>query len=656
MSGSIPLLDHHGIHEIMIRNNILPSPTFQIIDIKKFGSAATKYKLTLSDGNYFTVAFLNQRLNHLIENDEIKNLTVIRILDYIVHPTHDRPLIVIQNLECIKHLDVKYGDPKDIDVISSQLSQLSSLPSPKQSPCGSIDTQGNNSANAQGSAQQYTNDRDENSILTPPLDDLSAPPTPPRLNEVKNANRQQQNGIIQQNLNQFFNQTQNTVKRHCYIDICYLNPYINQWMILARVVMKGSVFNFNGRDKKPGKLLNITLKDKSGSEIRGTFFNELVDLYDPIIEQGKVYQITGNIGMIREKNSKFNSTLHDYEISFNSSVKIQPMPDDSSIGNLTYRFVKLASLLNSHPKSSVDILAYVVKVSELTQISTPFKQAEKREVILADDSNVKCNLTLWDNDARNFPNDCGFIVALKDAKLSDYKGRTLSSPSVITAHPNITDFPEVLDIQKWLDINKITPNEVGYFDKIESISDNMGKATNYIFLSQINELGLGSQENKADFGTAYLVLSDIFVNRKLYYPACPNQECNYKGLIFNNDSYYCQKCQRVIEEPAYRYNFAVRMADFSGTATLNVLGDDRIGSLFTGVDAMDWHNQTDGLEESEIRQLVIPRFFTPVKVRCMMKTETYGGNSRIKINISSAKVIDFAEGAKFFANEIKKFL
>ncbi|OHT09579.1 hypothetical protein TRFO_21458 [Tritrichomonas foetus] len=466
-------------------------------------------------------------------------------------------------------------------------------------------------------------------------------------NQTPNVNQNQNlNQNNQQNLQTFFNATQNTARRQHVIDIENLNPYIGTWTIIARVVMKGTIFTFSGKDGRPGKLLNITLKDRGGGEIRGTFFNEQVDVFEPSIEQDKVYQVSG--GIIKYKNPRFNTTPHDYEISFNSLTKFIPLPDDPTIGKLSYRFVKLANLPNYPPRSTVDIIAFVVSVGEISTLNVRDHETEKREIVICDDSGVKCDLTLWEKEARAFPNTPGFVCAFKDCKLSDFKGRTLSSPTIVEVRP--TTFPEIYTIQSWIDSGVD-------FDKLETVSNGGGDFhRQFIFLSQINELGLGTQPEKPDYGTAYLVLSDIYVNRKLYYVACPNPDCKFKGLTLNNDSYFCNRCQKLYDTPAYRYNFSVKLNDFSGSVTMSILGDDQIGALFTGgKTAQEWHDETDDMEEAQIRQLVSPQFFMPLKVRCRMKTDTYGGMSTVKMNIFAASKVDFAEGAIFFANEINKF-
>ena len=67
-----------------------------------------------------------------------------------------------------------------------------------------------------------------------------------------------------------------------------LNPYSsNKWTIKARVTSKGEVRNWTNA-RGAGKLFSVDLLDELGGEIRGTFFNQQVDKFEPLLEKDKV--------------------------------------------------------------------------------------------------------------------------------------------------------------------------------------------------------------------------------------------------------------------------------------------------------------------------------------------------------------------------------
>lgn len=679
----------------MVLNERPQNSILQIIQIKEMTSktASRKFRIALSDGDYYTSAILGSQLNPLIESNDLCQNTIIMLKEFTLTPTIDKQLLIAINVEPVMQYHSIIGNPNNVLSVSQQnsgigsqiirqqhqqhteMSNSNSRPIPQEinnnsnSRQATQETNNSNNSNSRPVTQENVNQLANSTIPTEQsrIDSLNKPTSsvnqipysqhidlisssdqsqqiqPPPSNQDKN--RESSQKVI----SNFFNATQNTARRHAYISIEMLNPYIISWTILARVVMKGTIFNYVGRDGRPGKLFSVTLKDRSDSEIRGTFFNDQVDINYPIIEQDKVYQVSG--GLIKEKNPRFNSSPCDYEISFNSSTKFVPMPDDHSIGKLTYRFKKLADLPNIPPKTAVDIIGYVISVGEVQTINLKDnKTTEKRDIVICDDSNVKCDMTLWDKDAKDFPNDGGFIVAFKDAKLSDFKGRTLSSPSNIIIRPT---FPEANEIQNWIIDSQ--SNDSFDFNKMVTVSNGGESTRSYIYLSQINDLELGTHE-KPDYGIIFATLQDVMLNRKLYYAACPNPDCKYKGLTITNDqSYFCDRCQRIVESPVYRYMFSIKVQDFTGSTFMSFLGDDQIGSLFTGMTALEWHDETDALEENEVRQIVQQKFFMNLKLRCRIKTDQYGGKSSIKTNIFAAQSLDYAEGARFFANEINKY-
>lgn len=101
-----------------------------------------------------------------------------------------------------------------------------------------------------------------------------------------------------------------------------LNPYVNKWTIKARyppppfssqsdhdarkpltlvffrpcapprVTAKSDIRRWNNA-KGEGTLFSVDLLDEQGSEIRGTFFKELVDKFYTMLDTGRVFLFSG---------------------------------------------------------------------------------------------------------------------------------------------------------------------------------------------------------------------------------------------------------------------------------------------------------------------------------------------------------------------------
>ena len=150
--------------------------------------------------------------------------------------------------------------------------------------------------------------------------------------------------------------------------IASLNPYQNKWTIKARITNKAEIKNYNSA-KGAGKLCSIDLLDNQGGEIRATMFNEQVDAFYPILEKGAVYIISG--GSIKQANKKFSHLKHEYEITFNSTTRIERVAvDTGDIKQMVYEFVSIADIASKAKEDIVDVLAVVVQVGDLTSFLT----------------------------------------------------------------------------------------------------------------------------------------------------------------------------------------------------------------------------------------------------------------------------------------------
>ena len=79
----------------------------------------------------------------------------------------------------------------------------------------------------------------------------------------------------------------------------------------------------------------MELLDESG-EIRATAFRDLVDKLYPALEVGKVYYIKG--ASVKPANRKFNSTRHNYELTFEATSTVVPCAEEQAPDIPTIKF------------------------------------------------------------------------------------------------------------------------------------------------------------------------------------------------------------------------------------------------------------------------------------------------------------------------------
>ena len=78
---------------------------------------------------------------------------------------------------------------------------------------------------------------------------------------------------------------------------------------------------------------------------------------------------------------------------------------------------------------TIDTIGCVVQISALTQINIKQTgtQKDRRNVIIADESNYCVTVSMWGSNARNDSYNEGQVLALRGARVSDYNGRSLNS-------------------------------------------------------------------------------------------------------------------------------------------------------------------------------------------------------------------------------------
>lgn len=100
-----------------------------------------------------------------------------------------------------------------------------------------------------------------------------------------------------------------------------LSPYQNKWTIKARVTNRSEIKHWSNQ-RGEGKLFSVTLMDETG-EIRATGFNDAVDNFYNVLEEGKVFYISR--ARINIAKKQFSSVNNEYEITFEKDTEITPV-------------------------------------------------------------------------------------------------------------------------------------------------------------------------------------------------------------------------------------------------------------------------------------------------------------------------------------------
>ena len=98
-----------------------------------------------------------------------------------------------------------------------------------------------------------------------------------------------------------------------------VSPYQSKWTIKARVTHKSEIKTWSNT-KSEGKLFTVHFLDESG-EIRATGFNQEVDQFYEVLQEGQVYYVSKcRVGMAKKQ---FSTIPNDYELTINRDTEIE---------------------------------------------------------------------------------------------------------------------------------------------------------------------------------------------------------------------------------------------------------------------------------------------------------------------------------------------
>jgi len=112
--------------------------------------------------------------------------------------------------------------------------------------------------------------------------------------------------------------------------------------------------------------------------------------------------------------------------------------------------VGLKGIQDMVQQQAVDVIGVLVETGQIGNV--PLKtggQKARRNVQIGDESGLKIQLTLWGNLANQFDLQVGQVLAVKNAKVSDFGGKSLNSgddSSLIYIAP---DHARTHELQKW---------------------------------------------------------------------------------------------------------------------------------------------------------------------------------------------------------------
>ena len=402
-----------------------------------------------------------------------------------------------------------------------------------------------------------------------------------------------------------------------------ISPYTHKWTIKARCTHKGDIKTWHNKNGE-GKLFSVNFLDESG-EIRGTGFNDAVDQWYEVLQEGSVYYISSPC-RVQLAKKQFSNLNNDYELTFERDTVIEKAEDSDDVPKVNFNFTTLADLQSVEKDNTIDCIGILQEVGEVSEIvaKTSGKPYSKRELTLVDNTGFNVRLTIWGKTAESFDGQPESVVAFKGVKVSDFGGRSLSllSSGTMVMGP---DMDEAHRLKGWYD-------GAGRTERFQSHADTMSTAgatgssgrDATVTVAQVMDERLGQTE-KADYFN--VKASIIFVrNSNPAYPACRSQDCQKKVVEIEVGQWRCDKCDVTWDRPEYRYILSINVADHTGAIWLSCFNDQGVQVMGMTADEL-MQLQEDG-EEARVRDAFAAANCKTFVFRCRAKSEMYNDDSK----------------------------
>ncbi|KAG9244496.1 putative RFA1 protein [Calycina marina] len=579
--------------------NRFPVPVFQCVQIKKLGSQGDsnpeRYRIVLSDVSNFVQSMLATQANHVVHDDKLKKGSIVRLKSYQANAVKGKRILIVLDLEVIEHLGEmdKIGEPVALMVKEEQDIK------PMNTTISGDGFYGNSGGKPQQQQQQV-----QKSLPSRPTGNTSIYP------------------------------------------IEGLSPYHNKWTIKARVTNKSDIKTWH-KQTGDGKLFSVNLLDQSG-EIKATGFNDQCDLLYEQLQEGSVYYISGCKVQFAKK--QFSTLPNDYELTFERDSVVEKAEDSDEVPQVQYNFSTVGDLQTIEKDATIDIIAVLKEVHEVSQIvsKTTSRPYDKRDLTIVDESGYSVRMTIWGKGAVSFDANPEAVVAFKGVKVGDFGGRSLSllSSGSMAVDP---DIPEAHRLKGWYDSNGRTNNFASHSNLASAVA--AGGRTDVIkTIAEVRDENLGLNGEEADYFTTKATV--VYVkNENFAYPGCMSEGCS-KKVIDVGDGWRCEKCNIVHPRPEYRYIMQASINDPFGQIYVSCFDDQARVILGRTADELMEMAENDPAAKDKVFEDSICKSYN---FRCKAKMDTFQDQQRVRYQALSVTPLDYAKEATKLAALIDSY-
>jgi len=439
-----------------------------------------------------------------------------------------------------------------------------------------------------------------------------------------------------------------------------LSPYMSKWLIKGRVTSKSSRRTFSNKAGQPGKVFSVDLLDKFGGEIRASFFNDAVDLYEEVLKVGQCYVFSR--GNLKVANKQYNACNHRYELVFDKGATVAACADDAEIKTFQFNFVDFRHVQGktlAERGTKFDLCGVIMAFKPVVEFtSRDGRPLVKREITLADDTALSLDLALW-GDRAKFPDskfESNPVVALKGVLVKEWNGGRSGS----LMQDGHIDFEysgvEAQRMQNWW-TNSGSKAQISAMSV--SGAPGAGKNAPWLTLAEVRELTGRFSETTETFNVSArlsLVQTQKQGERQpLSYMACsvPREGSSLRCNKRVDEDGRCPACGSIGKGEA-RLNIRCQFTDSTDSTWMTTFHEGATAVLgMSADDVRQLESQTPDELEDKLRQLY---YSIPLHLTVRAKGEVYQGEPRTSISCTNARVLDCADHGDRLLAEIRHML
>lgn len=402
-----------------------------------------------------------------------------------------------------------------------------------------------------------------------------------------------------------------------------LSPYAHKWTIKARCSHKGDIKTWHNKNGE-GKLFSCNFLDDSG-EIRATGFNDAVDQWYEVLQEGSVYYISSPC-RVQLAKKQFSNVNNDYELTFEKDTIVEKAEDAEGVPQVTFSFTSLADLQTVEKDSTIDCIGVLQNIDEVSEIvsKTTSKPYSKRELTLVDNTGYSVRLTVWGKTAESFDVAIESVVAFKGVKVSDFGGRSLSllSSGSMNVNPDIQDS---YNLKGWYEGSGRTEQFQSHVNTMSTVNATSGGERNATkTIAQVKDENLGMSDDTDWFSIKATI---IYIKQDTFsYPACQTEGCNKKVVETNPGEWRCEKCNTAWPEPKHRYIMSVNVSDYTGQMWVTCFSET--AEQIMGISANELVAMREDSNDRGVQEAFQDAMCKTLIFRCKAKMDNFGDQQR----------------------------